>query len=74
MIMSDSGEVNFALGRLAARKPMTRHFSAEFTPLAVARPQHQTLACLPTNSIIRPNISPLFDRSGDEPAWRSISM
>ena len=41
--------------------------------LLTSNPPDHTLTCLPTNSTIRPNMSPLFDRSGELPAWRSMS-
>jgi hypothetical protein len=31
-------------------------------------PPDQAFTCLSTNSTIRPNMSPHFDKSGDEPA------
>src|SRR5262249_44076451 len=34
----------------------------------------QAFTCWPTNSTIRSNMSPLLERSGDWPAWRSISI
>jgi hypothetical protein len=68
MIFSEN---RFPLFRIMLSSPYEKGAQYGLRPIAPYAPYR---ACLPMNSIIRANMSPVWERSGERPVWRSESM